>query len=202
VPLVLRHRRVSGDAEEVLTNAFIDVPDGGRVPLADLARIERVEGPVVINREAGQRFAVVRTNVEGRDLVGFVDEARQRVLAEIDFEQGYSLEWGGEFENQQRVAACLALVVPIALVLIGLILFLTFHSLKQTLMILAMIPFALTGGLVALWLTGEFISVPASVGFIALLGIAVLNGVVMLSYFNQLHEKGLPIHEVVRQGAQ
>src|SRR5690606_18246166 len=129
-------------------------------------------------------------------------EARQRVLAEIDFEQGYSLEWGGEFENQQRAAARLALVVPIALVLIGLILFLTFHSLKQTLMILAMIPFALTGGLVALWLTGEFISVPASVGFIALLGIAVLNGVVMLSYFNQLQEKGLPILEVVRQGAQ
>src|SRR5690606_6868190 len=117
-------------------------------------------------------FAVVRTNVEGRDLVGFVDEARAAVAREIDFAQGYTLEWGGEFENQQRAAARLALVVPVALLLIAFLLFLTFRSLKQTLIILSMIPFALTGGLIALWLTGEFISVPASVGFIALLGIA------------------------------
>lgn len=201
VPLMLRYRKVAGDAREVLGNEFIDLPGGGRVPLADVANIARVEGPVVINREASQRFAVVRTNVEGRDLVGFVDEARAAVMNNIDFAQGYSLEWGGEFENQQRAAARLALVVPVALLLIALLLFLTFHSLKQTLMILAMIPFALTGGLIALWLTGEFISVPASVGLIALLGIAVLNGVVMLSYFNQLRAKGLPLFDVVCDGA-
>ncbi len=156
---------------------------------------------MAINREAGQRFAVVRTNVEGRDLVGFVEEAQAAVAAQIDFDNGYTLEWGGEFENQQRAAARLMLVVPVALLLIAFLLFLTFRSLKQTLIILSMIPFALTGGLIALFITGEFISVPASVGFIALLGIAVLNGVVMLSYFNQLAAKGLPIEEVVTLGA-
>ena len=154
-----------------------------------------------INREAGRRFAVVRTNVEGRDLVGFVEEARQTIAGAVDLPEGYSLEWGGEFENQQRAAARLALVVPVALALIGFILFLTFRSLRQTLIILSNISFALTGGLIALWLTGEFISVPASVGFIALLGIAVLNGVVMMSHFNHLVSWGLDINSVVREGA-
>jgi len=202
VPLTLRYAGIDGDALELLSHTFVNLPGGSVMPLAEIASIERVEGPVVINREAGQRFAVVRTNVEGRDLVGFVDEARAAVAAQIDFEQGYTLEWGGEFENQQRAAARLALVVPVALLLIAFLLFLTFRSLKQTLIILSMIPFALTGGLVALWLTGEFISVPASVGFIALLGIAVLNGVVMLSHFNHLLAKGLPIAQVVFEGAQ
>jgi len=202
VPLTLRYRGIDGDALELLSHDFINLPGGGVIPLAEIASIERVEGPVVINREAGQRFAVVRTNVEGRDLVGFVDEARAAVAARIDFDQGYTLEWGGEFENQQRAAARLTLVVPVALLLIAFLLFLTFRSLKQTLIILSMIPFALTGGLVALWVTGEFISVPASVGFIALLGIAVLNGVVMLSHFNHLLAKGLPVAQVVFEGAQ
>ncbi len=201
VPLMLRYRGLQGDGLEQLGNDFINLPDGGIIPLAEVASIEAVEGPVAINRESGQRFAVVRTNVEGRDLVGFVEEARAAVAAQIDFETGYTLEWGGEFENQQRAAARLMLVVPVALLLIAFLLFLTFRSLKQTLIILSMIPFALTGGLIALFITGEFISVPASVGFIALLGIAVLNGVVMLSYFNQLAAKGLPIEEVVTLGA-
>jgi cobalt-zinc-cadmium resistance protein CzcA len=201
IPLVLRYKGMQGDALEQLRNEFIALPGGGSVPLGEIARIENVEGPVVINRENSQRFAVVRTNVEGRDLVGFVDEARAAVEQRIDFAQGYTLEWGGEFENQQRAAARLLLVVPIALAMIGFLLFLTFHSLKQTVIVLSMIPFALTGGLIALWLTGEFISVPASVGFIALLGIAVLNGVVMISYFNQIAAKGLPLEQVVFDGA-
>jgi cobalt-zinc-cadmium resistance protein CzcA len=201
VPLMLRYKGLQGDALDLLGQEFIALPDGTAVPLAEVARIEHVEGPVVINREGGQRFAVVRTNVEGRDLVGFVDEARAAVAAQIDFAEGYTLEWGGEFENQQRAAARLMLVVPVALLLIAFLLFLTFRSLKQTLIILSMIPFALTGGLIALWLTGEFISVPASVGFIALLGIAVLNGVVMLSYFNQMLAKGIEVGQVVYEGA-
>ena len=201
VPLMLRYRNLSGDALEQLRNDFINLPDGGIIPLSELARIEPTEGPVSINRERGQRFAVVRTNVEGRDLVGFVDEAKQVVADKVKFAEGFSLEWGGEFENQQRAAGRLMLVVPVALLLIGFLLFLTFQSLKQTLIILSMIPFALTGGLIALAITGEFISVPASVGFIALLGIAVLNGVVMLSCFNQLAAKGLSMTEVVTQGA-
>lgn len=112
------------------------------------------------------------------------------------------LEWGGEFENQQRASARLALVVPVALLLIAFILFLTFGSLKQTVLVLSNVPFAMTGGLLALWLTGEFLSVPASVGFIALLGIAVLNGIVMMSHFNYLHAKGLAIIDIVTEGAQ
>ena len=201
VPLMMRYRTLDGDGLEQMRNDFINLPDGGMVPLSEVARIERVEGPVGINRERGQRFAVVRTNVEGRDLVGFVEEAQADVRDGVQFEDGYTLEWGGEFENQQRAAARLLLVVPVALLLIAFLLFLTFRSMTQTLIILSMIPFALTGGLVALWVTGEFISVPASVGFIALLGIAVLNGVVMLSYFNQLRAKGIDLLTVVTEGA-
>jgi cobalt-zinc-cadmium resistance protein CzcA len=201
VPLMLRYRSLQGDGEAALKQNLITLPDGGFIPVAEVARINRVEGPVLISREGGQRFAVVRTNVEGRDLVGFVDEARQAVAQQLDMADGFTLVWGGEFENQQRAAARLALVVPVALLLIAFILFLTFKSIKQTLIVLSMIPFALTGGLIALWLMGEFLSVPASVGFIALLGIAVLNGVVMLSYFNHLLAKGMDIGQVVFEGA-
>ena len=133
--------------------------------------------------------------------MGFVEEGKQAIADNVALPKGYSLEWGGEFENQQRAAARLTLVVSVALALIAFILFLTFRSIKQTLIILSNIPFALTGGLIALWLTGEFISVPASVGFIVLLGIAVLNGVVMMSHFNYLISKGLEISRVVREGA-
>jgi len=201
VPLVLRYHQEQGDGESLLAQSFINLPDGSVIPLGDIAHIERVEGPVSISREMGQRFAVVRTNVEGRDLVGFVQEAQAAVADQLPLLEGYTMEWGGQFENQQRAAGRLMLVVPVALMLIAFILFLTFGSFKQTLIILSNIPFALTGGLIALWLTGEFISVPASVGFIALLGIAVLNGVVMMSHFNYLAAKGLAMAEVVREGA-
>ena len=144
---------------------------------------------------------MVRTNVEDRDLVGFVEEARSAISRKINLPEGYTLEWGGEFENQQRAAARLTLVVPVALMLIAFILFFTFRSIKQTLIVLSNIPFAMTGGLIALWITGEFLSVPASVGFIALLGIAVLNGVVLMSHFNHLLSKGMPVAQVVREGA-
>ncbi len=201
VPLMLRFAPMQGDGLELMRNNLINLPDGDVVPLAEIATIKRVEGPVSISRESSRRFAVVRTNVEGRDLVGFVEEGKQAIADNVALPEGYSLEWGGEFENQQRAAARLSLVVPVALALIAFILFLTFRSIKQTLIILSNIPFALTGGLIALWLTGEFISVPASVGFIALLGIAVLNGVVMMSHFNYLVSKGLEISRVVREGA-
>tara|TARA_R110002072_G_scaffold136124_2_gene278094 strand:- start:47357 stop:50452 length:3096 start_codon:yes stop_codon:yes gene_type:complete len=201
VPLMIRFDRISGDGYAAMRNNLISLPDGGFAPLSSVASIARVEGPVTINREDGQRFAVIRTNVEGRDLVGFVDEARQGIADRIDLPEGYTLEWGGEFENQQRAAARLTLVVPVALLMIALVLFMTFHSIKQAIIILSNIPFAMTGGLLALWLTGEFLSVPASVGFIALLGIAVLNGVVMMSHFNHLADKGMPAAEVAFEGA-
>ncbi|MBN4075299.1 MAG: CusA/CzcA family heavy metal efflux RND transporter [SAR86 cluster bacterium] len=201
VPLVIRYSRLQGDGLDLMSNNFINLPDGNIIALSELAHIERVEGPVSISRESGQRFAVIRTNVEGRDLVGFVNEAQQAISDTIDLPEGYTVEWGGEFENQQRAAARLALVIPVALALIAFLLFLTFRSLKQTLIILSNIPFALTGGIIALWVTGEFLSVPASVGFIALLGIAVLNGVVMMSHFNYLLSKGMEISQVVKEGA-
>ncbi len=201
VPLMLRYEGIEGDGLEQLSNSFIDLPNGDLIPLANVASIARVEGPITISRESGQRFSVVRTDVDGRDLVGFVAEAQAAIAQQVDLPEGYRLEWGGEFENQQRAAARLTLVVPLALSLIALLLFLTFHSIKQTLIVLSNIPFALTGGLIALWVTGEFLSVPASVGFIALLGIAVLNGVVMMTYFNQLLAKGMEIIDVVTEGA-
>lgn len=201
IPLMMRYSAPRGDGEEAMKNDIITLPDGGSMPLSELAIIRRVEGPVSILRESGQRFAVVRTNVEGRDLVGFVAEAQAAVSETVDLPGGYFLEWGGEFENQQRAAARLMLVIPVALFLIAFILFVTFRSLKQTILVLSNIPFALTGGLIALWVTGEFLSVPASVGFIALLGIAVLNGVVLVSHFNYLREKGMDITNVVREGA-
>ena len=201
VPLVLRFPPGEGDALEALSNSFMELPGGGVLPLASLATLKRVDGPVVVTREGGQRFAVVRTNVEGRDLVGYVTSAKEAVAREVRLPEGYTLQWGGQFENQQRASARLAFVVPVALALVALLLFMTFASIKQTLVILSNIPFALTGGLLALWLTGEFLSVPASVGFIALLGIAVLNGVVMMSHFNYLQAKGRPLDEVVREGA-
>lgn len=201
VPLMLRYARLQGDGLEQMSNQFIGLDEGGNIPLSEIADIRRVEGPVSISRESGQRFTVVRTNVEDRDLVGFVDEAQQVIAENIALPEGYTLEWGGEFENQQRAANRLLLVVPVAILLIAFLLFLTFRSLKQTLIVLSNIPFAMTGGLLALWVTGEFLSVPASVGFIALLGIAVLNGVVLMSHFNHLLAKGIPVYEVVREGA-
>ncbi|HCO01480.1 MAG TPA: CusA/CzcA family heavy metal efflux RND transporter, partial [Methylophaga sp.] len=201
IPLMLRYGAIEGDGLAHLNDSFIDLPEGGKIPLSEIARVVRVEGPILISRESGQRFSVIRTDVAERDLVGFVEEAQKLIADNVEMPDGYRLEWGGEFENQQRAAARLMLVVPLALALIALLLFLTFHSIKQTLIILSNIPFALTGGLIGLWVTGEFLSVPASVGFIALLGIAVLNGVVMMTYFNQLRAKGLDIATVVTEGA-
>ncbi len=183
-------------------NLRITSPAGESVPLTSVAKLERVAGPVKIDRELGSRYSVVIANVTGRDLVGFVDEAKQKILSQVKLPDGYRISWGGQFENQQRAAARLTLVTPLTLGLIFILLFSTFRSVRQALLVLSNIPFALVGGVMALWLTGEYLSVPASVGFIALLGIAVLNGVVMVSYFNQLHTEGMPIGQCVRVGAK
>jgi cobalt-zinc-cadmium resistance protein CzcA len=202
VPLIVRGAEELRDSPTLFANQHIVLPGGEKVHLQDLVRIERVEGPVSVNRERGKRMAVVIANVSGRDLVGFVDEARTKVAEQLKLPAGYYLEWGGEFQNQQRAANRLSIVVPVAVGLIFLILFLTFRSVRQALLVLSNIPFAMIGGVVGLFITGEYLSVPASVGFIALLGIAVLNGVVMLTYFNQLLAMGRSIEEVVVEGAQ
>ena len=202
IPIVLR----GPDAVKVSPAEFASLsimsPEGQSVPLQTLAKLERESGPVKIDREMGSRFGVVISNVKGRDLVGFVSEAKASVASAVKLPIGYTITWGGQFENQQRAAARLTLVVPVALGVIFVILFTTFGSVRQALLVLSNIPFALVGGIVALWVTGEYLSVPASVGFIALLGIAVLNGVVLVSYFNQLHAEGLSMLVCVTEGAK
>ena len=201
-PVLLRGSDNVRDIPAVFADLRLTLPSGQSVPLASVASLKRVEGPVKIERENSQRYAVVVSNVRGRDLVGFVEEAKQAVAKQAATSSGYSLTWGGQFENQQRAAARLAIVVPVALALIHLLLFATFGSMRQAWLVFANIPFALIGGVWALWLSGEYLSVPASVGFIALLGIAVLNGVVMVSYFNQLRDQGMALAEVVVEGAR
>ncbi|PHZ86507.1 efflux RND transporter permease subunit [Paremcibacter congregatus] len=201
-PLVIRGPESIRNSPADFENLLITLPEGRRIPLSMVTKIERVEGPVSVQREKGSRMVVVIANVGKRDLVGFVEEAKALVAQDVALPSGYSLEWGGQFENQQRAAKRLGVVVPVALGLIFLLLFITFKSVRQALLVLSNIPFAMTGGIIALWLSGEYLSVPASVGFIALLGIAVLNGVVMVSYFNQLCDLGKPIAEVIILGAQ
>jgi len=202
VPIVLRgpDRVMLSPAE--FASLRITAPDGNSVPLESVATLVRDGGPVKIDREMGSRYSVVIANVSGRDLVGFVDEAKAKIATAVKLPTGYRISWGGQFENQQRAAARLTLVVPIALGVIFLILFSTFGSVRQSMLVLSNIPFALVGGVIALWVTGEYLSVPASVGFIALLGIAVLNGVVLVSYFNQLHAEGMDRRQSVIVGAE
>ena len=201
VPLVIKGPKELRDSPATFAGLHLALPDGRQVALSNLVKIERVEGPVSVQREKGNRMAVVIANVSGRDLVGFVEEAKQRVFDQVKLPAGFYLEWGGEFENQERAAKRLGIVVPIALGLIFLILFSTFRSARQAVLVLSNIPFAMIGGIAGLWITGEYLSVPASVGFIALLGIAVLNGVVMVTYFNQLHAMGKSLHDTVVEGA-
>jgi cobalt-zinc-cadmium resistance protein CzcA len=201
-PLLIRGDSEVQQSPALFAALTLPLSNGQSVPLSVVAQLERADGPVKVDRENGQRMVVVQTNVRGRDLVGFVDEAKAAVAAQIQLPAGYTITWGGQFENQQRAAARLAVVVPIALGLIFLLLFATFGSVRQAVLVLTNIPFALIGGVFALWISGEYMSVPASVGFIALLGIAVLNGVVMVSYFNQLHSEGLDITTVVMEGAK
>jgi len=201
-PLVLRgpdSLRVSPADFAALRLAL---PGGGSVPLASVARIERIDGPVKVDRENAQRYVVVQSNVRDRDLVGFVEDAKAAVARQVKLPEGYRLAWGGQFENQQRAAARLMVVVPVALLLIFFLLFSTFGSVRQALLVLSNIPFAMIGGIFGLLISGEYLSVPASVGFIALLGIAVLNGVVMVTYFNQLLARGMSLAEVVVEGAR
>jgi len=197
-PLILRGESHSANFESLL----IALPNGRQVPLSSVAKLEKVDGMVSIKREQSQRFVVVRSNVDGRDLVGFVDEARQAVQAQVELPTGYLVQWGGQFENQQRAAARLAVVVPVSLLLIFLLLFTTFGSVRQATLVFSNIPLAMIGGVFALWISGEYMSVPASIGFIALLGVAVPNSVVLLSYFNQLRATGMALSEVIVVGSE
>ncbi|UOG93152.1 MAG: CusA/CzcA family heavy metal efflux RND transporter [Candidatus Thiothrix sulfatifontis] len=201
IPLQLRGSAELRQAPQALQQIRLTLPDGRIISLDQVAKLVRTEGPLAIKRENAGRFVVAQSNVAGRDLVSFVEEAQAAVAANVTLPTGYSITWGGQFENQQRAAQRLLIVVPIALAMIGLLLFLTFRDVRQTVLVMANVPLALIGGIFSLGISGQYLSVPASVGFIALLGIAVLNGVVLVTFFNQLHQQGYRGTAVVREGA-
>jgi len=180
---------------------LVATPDGGRVPLSELADVEVIEGPAQVSREMGQRRVVVEANVRGRDIGSFVAEARGAIDRSVELPAGYRLGWGGQFENLERARTRLLIVVPLALSLILVLLFTTFGSMRQALLVFSGIPFAAVGGVLSLHLRGLPFSISAGVGFIALSGVAVLNGVVLVSHMNRLREEGKPVLEAVREGA-
>ncbi|MBI5890290.1 MAG: efflux RND transporter permease subunit [Nitrosomonadales bacterium] len=187
---------------QALARLLVLTPGGAKVPLSLLADIREVDGPVQITREAGKRLAVVQVNVEARDVVGLVADVRAAIEREVKLPPGYYIEYGGQFENQQRAAQRLGVVVPVSIALIFFMLFSTFRSVRQAGLIILNIPFALIGGVVSLYLSGLYLSVPASVGFITLFGVAVLNGVVMVAYINQLRATGRTVLQAVQEGAE
>ncbi len=201
-PVLLRLPEPVRTSPAALAGLMVETPGKALVPLSLLADIREAEGPVQVVREHAKRVVAVQVNVEGRDVVGFVDEARAAIEREVQLPPGYVITYGGQFENQQRAAARLGLVVPVSVALIFLMLFTIFRSLHQAGLIILNIPFALIGGVVSLFVSGLYLSVPASVGFITLFGVAVLNGVVMVTYFNQLRAAGRTVLEAVQEGAE
>jgi heavy metal efflux system protein len=182
-------------------NLLLISPTGVRVPLGQVATMEVVEGAAQISREDTRRRIGVELNVRGRDIASFVTEAQSRIQSGVQLPPGYYLKWGGTFENLERASARLLIVVPIALFLIFVLLFTTFGSIKQAILIFTGIPFAIVGGVVALAIRGMPFSISAGVGFIALFGVAVLNGVVMVSFINHLREEGKSVLDAVNEGA-
>ena len=184
-----------------IRNLVLTARSGAQVPLSRLARIEVVEGPAQISRELAKRRVVVGINVADRDLGGFVTELQQSIARDVTLPEGYTLEWGGQFQNMERALGHLAVIVPITVASIFFLLFLLFRSVKMASLIILVLPFASMGGLIAMFMSGEYLSVPASVGFIALWGIAVLNGVVLVSCIRELRAKGMPVAQAVVLGA-
>jgi len=200
--LVVRLAGESSRDVETIKNLLVSAPNGSRIPLAQLADIKLVEGPAQISREDTRRRIGVELNVRGRDIGSFVKDAQAAIDQQVKLPPGYYLTWGGTFENLRRASARLLIVVPLALFLIFVLLFTTFGSVKQALLIYTGIPFAVVGGILALALRGMPFSISAGVGFIALFGVAVLNGVVMVSYINHLREEGRSVADAVREGAE
>jgi cobalt-zinc-cadmium resistance protein CzcA len=200
--VLLRYPETARTSPDAIRALLVKTVGGALVPLGTVADVSEVDGPVLIGRETARRFVAIRMNVEGRDVVSFVEELKAAIEREAKLPPGYYIDYGGQFENQQRAAKRLALVVPVAIALIFFLLFMTFRSLRQAGLILLNIPFALIGGVVSLFASGLYLSVPASVGFITLFGVAVLNGVVMVAYFNQLREAGRTVLQAVQEGAE
>jgi heavy metal efflux system protein len=200
-PIVIRFPDNIRNYPEAMGNLSIQAPGGERVRLNQVARLSTERGPEIVSRENALRRIVVQSNIRGRDLGSFVEEAQSRIAAGLTLPPGYLIQWGGQFENQQRATQRLAIVIPLSIAIIFGLLFATFRSIRLGVLILLNVPFALVGGVAALWLRGLNLNLSASIGFIALFGVAVLNGIVMVSYINQLRRRGEDLEHAVLDGA-
>lgn len=200
--LVVRFGASASKSVDTIKNLLVTSSNGNRIPLSQLAQITLIEGPAQISREDTRRRIVVELNVRGRDIGSFVKEAQEKIEQQVKLPAGYYLTWGGQFENLQRASSRLLIVVPLAMFLIFVLLFTTFGSIRQALLIYTGIPFAAVGGILALFLRGMPFSISAGVGFIALFGVAVLNGLVMVSAINRLRSEGQPLEIAIREGAE
>ena len=189
------------DSVDEIRAITLTAPSGAQVQLDSLAKIQVSEGPAQVSRETAKRRIVVGINVEGRDLGGFVAELQQRIGAEVKLPEGYYLVWGGQFQNMERALGHLMVIVPVTVAAIFFLLFLLFNSLRLATLIITVLPFASIGGVIGLAVTGEYLSVPASVGFIALWGMAVLNGVVLVTCIRKLRDDGMELARAVVEGA-
>jgi len=199
--LQVRYREDARSSVEAIRQIPIAAPGGALIPLGQLADLSVEEGPAQISRDRIQRRLTVEANVRGRDLSGFVSEAKARIEEAAVLPAGYFLEWGGQFKNLQEATERLIVAVPVALLLIFFLLYMTYGSAMPALIVYLNVPFAATGGIFALLLRGMPFSISAGVGFIALFGIAVLNGVVLISYILQLQHDGTPLDDAVKRGA-
>jgi cobalt-zinc-cadmium resistance protein CzcA len=195
--LTVRFPESRRNSLQELANALVATQDGVGIPLSQLADLSLESGPVQISREDGARRMGIEMNVHGRDIGSFVEQAQETIRREVRLPAGYSIEWGGQFENQKRAMNRLKIITPAVVLLVLLLLFVTFRSIRLSFLVLLNLPFALMGGVFALWFMQMYLSVPASVGFIVLLGVAVLNGLVLVSCIQQLRADGYGIDEAV-----
>jgi cobalt-zinc-cadmium resistance protein CzcA len=200
-PIVVRYPERFRGTPEAIASILVPTPDGATVPLSQLVEMREIVGPRQITRENGQRFITVQCNVVGRDIGTFVAEAQRELDRRLDLPTGYLVSWGGQFQLQQQANRRLAVVVPVTLLLVFVLLYSSFGSLRSTALILLNIPLALVGGVAALWISGQNLSVPSSVGFIALFGIALENGMVLVTYLTELVRRGVEIGEASVLGA-
>lgn len=187
---------------ESIKNIPLRTADGAIIPLSRVADVSVAEGYSFVRREQLQRYAVIQMDVRGRDVDSFVKDANRQIAEKVDLPPGYWIEWGGAFENQQRALKRLSIIVPLTIFFIFVLLYTAFNSVKYATLIIANVPFATIGGLVALFISGQYLSVPSAIGFIAVFGVAMLNGIVLVSFINVLRDKGLPVAEAVRKGAE
>ena len=185
---------------KAIGNLLVDTDDGRKIPLAQVADISVGEGVEAVNREFGERRIIIQCNIQGRDIGSFVKDAEKKISEKVKLPSGYYIQWGGQFENQQRAMAKFAVVVPVSIFIIFLLLVATFSSVGEALLVMINIPFAAVGGIIALWIRGMYISVPAIIGFIALFGVAILNGLVLITTFNKLKEQSLSVKDTIRTG--